>query len=599
VIDFLAAPDPLTAPQRRAIAIATLFTAATRIWALARSPWDWDEILFSLALRDYDVALHHPHPPGFPLFIAAAKAFALIGFSDFHALQAVNLVAGVLLVPAMVFFCRELRFGFSTSLIAAMFLAFFPNVWFFGETAFSDVPSVVLVVFACGVLLRGCRSDRAFLGGAIALACAGAMRPQNLVIGLAPALIATWFRLRERRFVIVATAAIALIAIVGVSFGIAALESGGWERYREALRTHQQYITATDSFRNPNRPPLHHLLDDFFVRPYHAPLINVVVTTFVLISLFVSLVRRRWSVLIAVAAFSPFCLAAWLVLDHFSASRFSIGYAPMMAILAADGIDLVSFRKEWLEWTAGFALTALMFVWTLPAIDLPRRSDSPPMQAINWIRAHADPKSSLIYAHESMGPYTEYFLDRYRVEWTLDGPAIARLDPAPAWYLREGASNRPGATNFAWPRGRTWDVARRRYFEVSLLPLRGEAHFGDGWYDPENTRSGLWRWMAGHATIELPPIDGKARLSMRIFVPLNVMSSPPAIVVRVNGAVIAAVRARTAFVDIVQDFASGAGARTVDIETDHVVNPLRQHLSGDPRDLGARLDRLEWIALER
>ena len=599
MIDLLVAPEPLTPQQKRAIVIATCITALTRVWGLARSPWDWDEILFSLALRHYDVALHHPHPPGFPLFIAVAKLLKLTGLSDFHALQGVNLVAGILLVPAMVFFGRELRLRFSTSLIAALLLAFFPNVWFFGETAFSDVPSVVLVVFACALLLRGCRSDAAFIGGAAALACAGAMRPQNLVIGFAPALIAGWFRLRERRFGTVAVGAMALVVIVGVSFGIAAYETGGWERYDEALRAHQQYITATDSFRNPNRPPLHHLLDDFFVRPYHAPAINIVVTALVLISLFVSLVRRRISLLIAVAAFSPFCLAAWLVLDHFSASRFSIGYAPMMAVLAADGIALVSFRREWLGWAIALALCAWMFAWTLPAIDLARRSDSPPMQAIHWIRSHVDPKTSRIDAHESMGPYTEYFLDSWRVEWTLDGPAAARLDPSPAWYLREGTSNRAGAANFAWPRGRAWDVARRRYFEVSLLPESGEARFGDGWYDAENTRSGVWRWMRGHATIELPPIDGKARLRLRMFVPLNVMKSPPSIVVRAGATVIAALKATTEFVDVVHDFDAAAGARTVEIETDRVVNPLREHLSGDSRDLGLRLDRLDWTVIER
>lgn len=599
MIDLLSAPDPLTTRQRRTVVIATLITALTRIWGLAQSPWDWDEILFSLALRHYDVALHHPHPPGFPMFIAAAKLLQLAGLSDFRALQSVNLIAGILLVPAMVFFARELRLRFSTSLMAALLLAFFPNVWFFGETAFSDVPSVVLVVVACALLLRGCRSDAAFIGGAVVLACAGAMRPQNLAIGFAPALIAAWFRWRRRRFMVVAMAAIVFVAIVAGSFAVAAYESGGWERYDEALRAHQRYITLTDSFRNPNRPPLHRLLDDFFVRPYHAPAINTAVTLFVLISLFVSLVRRRWPVLIAVAAFSPFCLAAWLVLDHFSASRFSIGYAPMMAVLAADGMALVSIHREWLEWTIGLVLTAWMFVWTLPAIDLPRRSDSPPMQAIRWIRAHVDPKSSPIDAHESMGPYTECFLDGYRVEWTLDGPAAARLDPSPAWYLREGTSNRTGATNFAWPRGRVWDVARRRYFEVSLVPERGQARFGEGWYDAENTRSGPWRWMKGRATLELPPVEGRARLRLRMFVPLNVMKSSPSIVIRAGGTVIAAAKATASFVDVVRDFDPAAGVRTIEIETDRVVNPLREHLSSDPRDLGLRLDRLDWTEIER
>lgn len=585
----------MTRRERIVLVVSTIFTAATRVFTLARSPWDWDEILFSLALRRYDVALHHPHPPGFPLFIVAAKLFRLIGLPDFRSLQAVNLVAGALIVPATLFLCRELRLRFSTSLLAGVFLAFFPNVWFFGETGFSDVPSVVVVVFACGLLVRGCRSDGAFIAGAIVLACAGAMRPQNLMIGLAPALVGGWFRFRARRYFVIAIGGLALVAIVGVSFGAAAVATGGWERYSEALRVHQKYIAETDSFRNPNRPPLYRLLDDFFVRPYHAPLINLIVTAFALISLGVSLWRRRWGVLIIVAAFSPFCLAAWLVLDHFSASRFSIGYAPMIAILAADGVEIASLGRAWITWTAGLAMTMLMFAWTLPAVLLAHRSDSPPMQSVEWIRAHIDPKSAVIYAHESMGPYTEYFLDRYRVEWTREGPPVARLDPAPAWYLREGTASASGSMNFAWPRDRAWNVARRRYFEVSLQPLRGEARFGDGWYGQENTRGGPWRWMAGHGSIELPPIEGKARLVLRIFVPLHVIKSP-SIVVRVNGAVIAAVKPQTPAFEITQDFPANAGARAIDIETDRVVNPLRQRLSGDSRDLGLRLDALEWIA---
>lgn len=595
--DLLAAPERWTRREWLAVWVATLITALTRAWGLALSPWDWDEILFLLGLRHYDVALHHPHPPGFPLFIAAAKIFTSFGVSDFHALQALNLIAGMLLIPAAVFLCRELRLGFSTSLMAALFLAFFPNVWFFGETAFSDVPSMVLVVVACALLLRGCRHDAAFFAGAVVLAVSVGMRPQNLAIGFAPALIATWFRARKRRFATIAAGIIAAAAIVLVSYGMAALETGGWDRYSEALRAHQKYISETDSFRNPNRPPLHHLLDDFFVRPYHAPLINFCVTAFALISLGVSLVRRRWPVLIIVAAFWPFCLVAWLALDHFSASRFSIGYAPMIAVLAADGVALVSVRRERLVWALGLALTAVMAVWTVPAVDLPRRSVSPPVQALEWIRTHVDPKTTVIYADEPVHPYTEYFLDRYRVQWALDGPPVARLDPRTAWYLKEGSSNGAGALNFAWPRGRCWNVARRRYFEVSVEPLTATARFGAGWYGEEITRTASWRWMSQRGSIELAPIAGKARLRLRMFVPLHVMKSPPSIVVRVDGTVIAAVTARTPFVEVVHDFAPRSGAHTIAIETDRVVNPLAEHISGDSRDLGVRLDRLEWIAV--
>ena len=65
---------PLTERGRRNLLIAlTITIAATRFYARSRSMWDWDEALFAFAIRDFNVALHHPHPPGFPLFIALAK----------------------------------------------------------------------------------------------------------------------------------------------------------------------------------------------------------------------------------------------------------------------------------------------------------------------------------------------------------------------------------------------------------------------------------------------------------------------------------------------------------------------------------------------
>src|SRR5439155_25554425 len=131
--------------ERWIVAGATLVAAISRLFALARTPWDWDELLFMQALDRYDVAAHRPHPPGFPLYILAAKIVRKFGFGDFHALQVLSIAAAIAIVPAMFFLCRELRMRFSTSLSAAMLLAFFPNVWFYGGGAFSDVPSMTLV----------------------------------------------------------------------------------------------------------------------------------------------------------------------------------------------------------------------------------------------------------------------------------------------------------------------------------------------------------------------------------------------------------------------------------------------------------------------
>jgi hypothetical protein len=63
---------PLTRRQRWIVAALTAAIALTRLYALSRSLWDWDEALFSAGVRAYDVTQHHPHPPGFPRFVLAA-----------------------------------------------------------------------------------------------------------------------------------------------------------------------------------------------------------------------------------------------------------------------------------------------------------------------------------------------------------------------------------------------------------------------------------------------------------------------------------------------------------------------------------------------
>ena len=47
--------------EKQLVLALSLVIALTRLMALSRSMWDWDEGLFSVALHDYNVAAHH-HP---------------------------------------------------------------------------------------------------------------------------------------------------------------------------------------------------------------------------------------------------------------------------------------------------------------------------------------------------------------------------------------------------------------------------------------------------------------------------------------------------------------------------------------------------------
>jgi hypothetical protein len=58
-------------------AILALFVLLHVIWFI-RVPDDLDAFNFVLALRQFDVTQHRPHPPGAPVFVALGKASAWV-----------------------------------------------------------------------------------------------------------------------------------------------------------------------------------------------------------------------------------------------------------------------------------------------------------------------------------------------------------------------------------------------------------------------------------------------------------------------------------------------------------------------------------------
>lgn len=437
-------PPSLSRRERLIVLMVTAVVAVSRWPALSRTLWDWDEALFALAVRDYDVSSYHPHPPGFPLFIAAAK---LIPLDPFHALQAIVFVSSLFVFPIAFLLARELRAGAFVATGSALLLAFLPNVWVYGGTALSDVPSMTLSMLAAALLLRGCRGPGSLFAGALVLGIAAGVRPQNLIIGAAPFVIVALCRIRLALLASLLTATVVL-----VSYGGAAQSSGGWETYVNALEHHQRYIRDTDSFLSPIRPSLLRVADDFFVRPFRAPAINVTLTLLILGGLW----RRRPHTVTAVAIFGPLAIFAWLFLDFHSASRFSVGYMPLYAIAAADGVDLGRrLRAPLLS-----LVVILMIVWTVPALRVVHTTASPPVAAVEWIRENRPP-GAVVHVDERLGAHAALLLPEYdrREERSTSSGSV---------LVREGR----GTITFSRPRRRLAGIVRDRYFEVGIVVSR-------------------------------------------------------------------------------------------------------------------------------
>ena len=557
--------------------------------------WDWDEALFCLGLRGYNVVQHHPHPPGYPLFIALGHLVRPFTHSDFLALQIVVMASGAALLPLMFFFAHEARFPFASALGGALIFVFLPNVWIYCGSAMSDVPALALTLAACALLLGGCRSNRAYLAGAICLGLAAGIRPQALMAGIACGAIATLIRWRENRRV-VAIGAIAGAIVVVACYGGAAIESESPAGYLAAVRSQSYYVSVVDSYRNPGRTPLPKLLAPFFVTPVKANAVEIV-SILAAIGGVAAIALRRVGGLIAIATFGPLAIFSWLMLDISAISRYAIGYMPLHALLAADALTVIATfalrpqLAEKIAATACVAVAASLAVWTWPATRRVRSNDAPPMAAIRWVLHNAYPGAGTLFVHNGFGPFADYFLRPYQTfffERVSEVPYGGYTEPA--FVLIPEFSRAADAHVFARPHDRLWRIVRARYFEASVVPAWDLLRFGRGWHDEEGDGVNNWRWMTRSSETLLPPLGARGRLTVRMYAPLNALPVQPEIEVRLNGAVIDRfVVPRAEFQKSwIVDARGGAANELVLTTSAAAKNP------GDPRELGLKLLAMTW-----
>ncbi|MEA2166179.1 MAG: hypothetical protein QOK37_4306 [Thermoanaerobaculia bacterium] len=465
--------EPLTPRQRWIVVGIALAVGATRFLALSHSMWDLDEALFASALQHYDVAQHHPHPPGFPLFVVMAKVVRLVIPDDFHALRAVSLLASLFVFPAMFALARSLRFRFRTSVIASLLFSFLPNVWYWGGTAFSDELALVTSLAAAAFLLRGGR--RSYAVGCLFFAATMLVRAQNVLL-LWPWIVASWRRLRERRIAEVVTGTALIAALVLTGYGIAAKVTG-FPEFVAATKGHQHYVATVDGALNPRRIPMMNLLHDFLFDPFESRAASTAMFLFALLSF----ARPRRAHIDILLTFLPNFLLSWFLLSPSGISRLSLGYIALDVLLAADGLDVAAtfiasrvpvISRERLAATVQAALAAIIIgryvVWVWPGLHEVRSTDSPPVQAMLWIRQNV-PQGTTVYLNGGMEAFGAYSLAGYKIVTIESESGPKKL----AGYVAVDhlASSR-NAVNFQRPHRRLWALFNRRYFEASVTPVK-------------------------------------------------------------------------------------------------------------------------------
>src|SRR5438067_7370606 len=209
-----------------------ILTVLSRLPYRARMLYNWDAVQFALALNEYDVVKHQPHPPGYILYVALGRlVHGLTGDA-----AGAYVVLAVLFSGAgtfVVYLLARAMYDRPTALVAATLLAVSPLFWFYGSVGLTYAGEALCastVAYFAFRALRGSETDAWLAAGYLGLA--GGVRQSILLLLLPLWLGATIVGIRRLRTVVVGFGIIA--AAVMAWFVPMIWLTGGLDRYLAA-----------------------------------------------------------------------------------------------------------------------------------------------------------------------------------------------------------------------------------------------------------------------------------------------------------------------------------------------------------------------------
>ncbi|MEQ1757753.1 MAG: hypothetical protein ABL986_05500 [Vicinamibacterales bacterium] len=502
---------------------------------LAASPEDIDSINFALGLHQFDILLHQPHPPGYPVYIALGRAslWLLSALTSLSAVRADTLalalwsaVGGAVAVcgAARLFAAVERRFGDGrhTPLWPVVLLAVTPLFWMSGLRPMSDMPGLAAVLWSQALLIEGIEDRRPLVAGAALAWLTAGIRIQTLAL-TTPALLLAVVMQRQ-------SGVWWLVSRVGGASAVGALAwavplfavSGGLSAYLAALNTQagEDFAFVDMLWNNPTPRRFAFSLYETFVLPWHSVALAIVVGVAAGIGAVMAAVKTPRAALVILYLFVPY-IVYHLIFQETLTVRYALPVVPLVAWFAMRAAD-VARPAAWL----GVPVVGAALAVSISGGASYARQAHPAYRALAEATARAATDApAKVYGHFSLrralqhgGTSLPFVEPRRQYEWM--GPVQYWLEGGdrPVWFFGEAKRtdlalidpvSRRDVVRYDWTVEHRGELSGTRPTNVEWYRLSQPGWFaGEGWsLTPE--AGGMTR--ADRKGLDQRPIDAWVR----------------------------------------------------------------------------------------
>jgi hypothetical protein len=198
---------------------------------------------FALALENYNITVHQPHPPGYFLYVMMGRLLNLFMKDANLIFVVMSIVFSGLTIVAVYYLGKEV-FNKKIGIFASLIAMTSPNLWFYGEVASTYILEAFFSTFITLLCWRIYKGEHRYIWvSVIALAVAGGIR-QNTMVFLFPLWLFSVKEVPIRK----------TIASVGTLIGCCLLwfvpmvtMTGGWNAYQGAFSELWMFHTGRES----------------------------------------------------------------------------------------------------------------------------------------------------------------------------------------------------------------------------------------------------------------------------------------------------------------------------------------------------------------